>query len=141
MRRVPDLKSPWREAFEGRVDLSFEQAFDLGIELYGKGHPWHAHEVWEELWQGYEGPGRRSLQALIQLAAARHHAQNENAHGMRTLLERSLKNLSDAEDFGALDKAVLLEAISDLLSRLNNDALLDPGEFPTIGHRVDNPPI
>ena len=139
MRRVPDLKSPWREAFEGRADLSFEQAFDLGIELYEKGHPWHAHEVWEELWHDYKGPGRRSLQGLIQLAAARHHAQNENAHGMRTLLERSLKNLSDGEGFKTLDKAALRESISDLLSGLNSDALLDPGVFPTIGHRVDNP--
>jgi len=132
MRRVPDLNSPWREAFEGRAELSFDGAYDLGVKLYENGHPWHAHEVWEELWQGYEGPGRRSLQALIQLAAARHHAVNGNTHGVATLLQRSLNSLAEAEAIVDLDIAALMDAIADLQSRLENNQVVASRDFPVL---------
>jgi predicted metal-dependent hydrolase len=112
--------------------LSFEEAFDLGVKLYENGHPWHAHEVWEDLWQGYEGPGRGSLQALIQLAAARHHAVNGNTHGVATLLQRSLNSLAKAEAIAEVDAAALMDAIANLQSRLENNEVVASRDFPVV---------
>ena len=132
MGNVPDLKSPWREAFEERANLTFDQALRLGAELYEKGHPWHAHEVWEELWQAHEGLERKSLQGLIQLAAARHHAQNNNSHGMRVLLERCLANLSTENPLPELDHDDLKQQISELLEKLDKDRSADAKDFPEL---------
>ena len=132
MRRVPKLSAPWLQAFETRGALSFDEQLQLGSDLYQNGHPWHAHEVWEEVWQAYQGPGRRCLQGLIQLAAARHHTLNENIHGVTTLLRRSLASLSKGEAFTNLDVQLLKKSITELLNQLDEGQSLASQSFPEV---------
>ena len=67
--------------------------FRHGIELINRGEFYDAHEVLEDVWRDCQGPEKRFLQGLIQLAVALHHHSKGNHVGARSLLVRSAKNL------------------------------------------------
>ena len=91
------LTGDWLARYESRDSLDESQRFTLGVDLFNNDAAWHAHEVWEELWQ--EGSRKRSaaLQALIQLAASMVHWRNKNRHGAYTLLHRCRGNLAQEQ--------------------------------------------
>jgi len=65
-----------------------------GLELVRDGHPFEAHEVWEELWLELRGDERLWLQALIQLAVSGLHAESGNRAGAHSLREKAVVKLA-----------------------------------------------
>lgn len=80
-----------------------------GIELFNRREFFEAHEVLEEVWRETRAQTRRGhLQGLVQLAVALHHESRGNLAGARSVLERALRNLVNAEDsFPEIDWAGL----------------------------------
>lgn len=64
-----------------------------GLRLYDEGEFFAAHEAWESVWLRAQEPEKRFLQALIQVTAAFHHLQRNNAHGTALLLQAALGRL------------------------------------------------
>jgi predicted metal-dependent hydrolase len=73
--------------------------FNRGLGLFNRGHFFDAHEVLEDVWR--EAPlhsvSRRRLQGVVQLAVAFHHQSKGNHVGARSVLERAMRNISDAD--------------------------------------------
>ena len=84
------------------------------LELFNHAQFFEAHEALEDLWRADAdcSPAKKHLQGLVQLAVAFHHESQGNFRGARSVLERALGNLRDAEQsFPALD----LEGMRDEL--------------------------
>ena len=64
-----------------------------GLKHYQTGEFFAAHESWEILWLVAPEPEKMFLQALIQVTAAFHHLQRDNALGAARLFERALVRL------------------------------------------------
>lgn len=75
-----------------------KRLFRKGLELYRRGHYWHAHEAWEDLWRASPEPDRTFLKALIQIAAAMIHTEKGHWRGVRELLERVDRFLAPLPD-------------------------------------------
>ncbi|MHA2611935.1 MAG: DUF309 domain-containing protein [bacterium JZ-2024 1] len=88
--------------------------FEKGVELYGKGYYWRAHEIWEELWHTSGEPERSLLKALIQISAALIHSEKSHWDGVLRLLTRAEKYLSTCPN------TVLGISIPDLLTSVRN---------------------
>jgi len=65
-----------------------------GIRLFNECEYFEAHEIWEELWQDYQGPSRNFYKGLIQVAVCLHHFGNENTRGSVKLYHSSRNYLS-----------------------------------------------
>jgi predicted metal-dependent hydrolase len=68
---------------------SYEPLYLAGIEHFNACEFFEAHEVWEELWQEYQGPARKFYQGLIQVAVCLHHFGNGNIRGAKKLYHSS----------------------------------------------------
>ncbi|MBK6685387.1 MAG: alpha/beta fold hydrolase [Deltaproteobacteria bacterium] len=66
-----------------------------GLALYQAGHYFEAHEAWEQAWNGEVGQKKRTLQVLIQVAAALHKHREGNPRGPAKLLARSREILNE----------------------------------------------
>jgi len=111
-------------------------ALEDGLEAYGRGDFFEAHELLEPAWMGTDDPGERAfLQGLIKLAAAYVHDVRGNPAGI-------VKNLSGARAWlvegsiagsrrAGLDLAVLVVDIDDRLA----DLAVHPAG-PTLGPPV-----
>jgi predicted metal-dependent hydrolase len=59
-----------------------EGGLGTGIALFNSGHPWEAHEAWEEIWtQDRHGPDSGFWKGLIQVAAGCVHFGRRNRRG------------------------------------------------------------
>jgi predicted metal-dependent hydrolase len=92
-----------------------------GLEAYGAGDFFEAHELMEPAWMGSADPAERSLiQGLIKVAAADVHAVRGNPAGIRRNLEgardRIRSGASGAITGVALDIEDLLTAIDSRLA-------------------------
>jgi predicted metal-dependent hydrolase len=67
----------------------YEPLYLAGIEHFNACEFFEAHEVWEELWQEYQGPARKFYQGLIQVAVCLHHFGNGNIRGAKKLYHSS----------------------------------------------------
>ncbi|MGE0760100.1 MAG: DUF309 domain-containing protein [Pirellulaceae bacterium] len=67
----------------------YDSLYLQGIEHFNACDFYEAHEVWEELWQEYQGPSRKFYQGLIQTAVCLHHFGNGNTRGARKLYHSS----------------------------------------------------
>jgi predicted metal-dependent hydrolase len=77
------------------MDSTYDPLYLRGIECFNACEFFEAHEVWEELWQEYQGPSRKFYQGLIQVAVCLHHFGNGNIRGARKLYHSS-RNYLDA---------------------------------------------
>jgi predicted metal-dependent hydrolase len=101
-------------------------ALRAGLEAYGRGDFFEAHELMEPAWMGSDDPVERSLiQGLIKLAAADVHGVRGNPRGIARNLEGARDRLRDAAAGGTpaeigveLDLTTLLVAIDDRLADL-----------------------
>ncbi len=66
------------------------EEFLRGIELFNQGRFFECHEVWETIWLKSEGEWREFLHAMIQAAAAFHHAQRGNLKGAMSLARKAI---------------------------------------------------
>ncbi len=82
------------------IETMDEYPCQRGLALFNSGHFFDAHEALEDVWR--EAPRhshrRRHLQGLVQLAVAFHHQSSGNLVGARSVLERALRNIEDAEE-------------------------------------------
>lgn len=65
-----------------------------GWDLARRGHPYEAHEAWEECWLELHGDEKLWLQALIQLVVAELHGESGNPAGAASLREKATVKLS-----------------------------------------------
>jgi predicted metal-dependent hydrolase len=70
-----------------------------GLDLFNQADFFEAHEALEDAWEAsaLNGPLRRHLQGMVQLAVAFHHHSRRNFVGARSVLERGLRNMRGAE--------------------------------------------
>jgi uncharacterized protein len=104
-----------------------------GLHCYCHQEFFAAHEHWEAVWLRSPEPEKAFLQAVIQIAAAFHHLQRNNAIGAASLLQRSLRRL-DAypQDFAGLAVEPLRQSLRAWLQALSSNHPSPPLPFPTI---------
>jgi len=68
-----------------------------GIALFNDGDYFHAHEVWEDWWRATTRPEKQTIQGMIQVAVAMHHASTGNITGATSVMGRALRNLEGAD--------------------------------------------
>lgn len=66
-----------------------------GLALFHDGDYFVAHEIWEQAWSGEVGQVKRTLQVLIQIAAALHKDREGNRRGTAKLLGRAVELLAE----------------------------------------------
>ena len=97
-----------------------------GIQLFNERHFYDAHEIWEDVWRETNGPGKKFLQGLIQVAVAFHHHTTGNAVGACSLLKRACKNLDESPgEFDGIEVAALIRILEKW-----RDALATNGSTP-----------
>jgi predicted metal-dependent hydrolase len=103
-----------------------------GLQCYGSGEFFLAHEHWEAVWLKCEEPEKTFLQALIQITAAFHHLQRKNFIGAASLLGAALRRL-DAfpATFGGIEVEDLRDNVRTWLLALQRD---DASQRPPIPH-------
>jgi hypothetical protein len=79
-----------------------------GLECYRREAFFSAHEHWETVWLQSQEPEKTFLQALIQVTAAFHHVQRDNAQGATSLLKAALRRL---EPYPAFFGGIALEPL------------------------------
>jgi uncharacterized protein len=90
-----------------------------GIEYFNRHAFFHAHEVWEDLWQETQGPARQFYQGLIQVAVCLHHFRNGNLRGACKLYHSSTEYLrAYAPRYAGLDVAGLLHDLAACCAEL-----------------------
>lgn len=116
------------------------EGYRRGVELFNTRNFYDAHEVWEDVWRETNGPEKKFLQGLIQVAVAFHHHSTGNVVGACSLLARARKNLAQyPESYLGIRVAVLLESTghwrSSLLAGESAPAFprLDPVDVSTSG--------
>lgn len=130
-------------AWRARPDAPMPDAsgtFRAGVAAYQRGHYYEAHERWEELWRVEpDGPRRRFLQGLIQVAAAMHKLYSmKSASGSIRLFEKARGHLAGVPDgMGGLSVKGLLASIDRALAALPELAAagrtdLDPSLVPAL---------
>ena len=107
------------------------KAFRHGIELFNQARFFDAHEVLEDVWRAAPAGQKKFFQGLIQVAVAFHHRSTGNQIGMRSLLERSMRNLSGyPERCEGVALAALLKALAEWKHCLDNGS--PPPALPRI---------
>ena len=61
----------------------------LGIREFNEGRYFEAHDVLEDLWQGYREADRPLLQALIHASVGFYHLENGNLRGCHSQLSKA----------------------------------------------------
>jgi len=90
-----------------------------GLRCYREQRYFDAHEHWEDVWRGWQGPEKPFLQALIQIAVAMHHFQQGNRVGASSLLRRALHRLQGfPPDYGGVEVEPLRESLRSWRSAL-----------------------
>jgi len=98
-----------------------------GIALLNEAEFFDAHEALEDVWRAAPSENKKFLQGLVQVAVAFHHYSTGNRVGMRSVLERAIKNLSQpAGSFGQIQLAALLQSLSQWREALDHNAPLPP---------------
>jgi predicted metal-dependent hydrolase len=96
-----------------------------GIHLFNSAEFFDAHEVLEDVWRAAPPENKKFLQGLVQVAVAFHHYSTGNRVGMRSVLERAIKNLAEPPgNFGQIQLAVLLQSLGQWREALDNDSPL-----------------
>ncbi|MGB0453514.1 MAG: DUF309 domain-containing protein [Bacteriovoracaceae bacterium] len=72
-----------------------------GVKLFNSGHYWECHEEIEDLWIEELGPVRYVYWAIIQLATALYHFEDENFAGARGMLHKTHEKVLKAQKGGA----------------------------------------
>ena len=72
---------------------TYDPRYLEGIQFFNECEFYEAHEVWEDLWQDYQGDSRKFYQGLIQVAVCLHHFGNGNVRGARKLYHSSSRYL------------------------------------------------
>lgn len=123
-------------------------AVQEGLEAYGRGDAFQAHELLEPAWMGTaEQAERELLQGLIKLTAGYVHAARDNPLGVAKNLTGARKHLAAAEaataagatiaipELATIDVPRLIGAIDRVVAQVTRDGDVPLGR-PTIRHRA-----
>jgi uncharacterized protein len=96
-----------------------------GINLFNNAKFFDAHEALEDIWRAAPTENKKFLQGLVQVAVAFHHYSTGNRVGMRSVLERAIRNLAEPSgSFGQIELPVLLESLTQWREALDNNSSL-----------------
>ena len=108
-----------------------EAPFEHGVALFNRSEFFDAHEVLEDVWRAADGPEKRFLQGLIQIAVGFHHHSTGNLVGARSLLCRGADKMRNLPATHAgIDVAALRESLAAWLAHLDAGAPQPP--FPRL---------
>jgi uncharacterized protein len=97
------------------------EKYQQGIAAFNRAEFFDAHELLEDIWRAAPQQNKKFLQGLIQAAVAFHHYSMGNRIGMRSVLERAIKNLSEpAGSFGTIQLMPLLQSLDQWREALDN---------------------
>lgn len=97
----------------------------LGISLFNNAEFFNAHEALEDVWRAAPAENKKFLQGLVQVAVAFHHYSTGNRVGMRSVLERAIRNLAEPPgSFGRIELAALLQSLAQWREALDNNSSL-----------------
>jgi uncharacterized protein len=117
------------------AELTPGESAGIGGSLLLDGHPFHAHEVFEDAWKAAAGPERDLWRGLAQVAVGLTHARRGNARGAAALLTRGAGRLRDyaaraeaPDPSGAprpygIDVAFVVTRAEELAARIERDGL------------------
>ena len=109
--------------------LMADPRFASAVRLFNQGQWYACHDGFEELWHETQGPSRRVLQGILQIAVAHHHLERGNRRGAMVLLGEGLGRLRPfGEQHLAMNIASLCTAAADRLQALQRGA--DPAPLP-----------
>jgi hypothetical protein len=109
--------------------LTPSESAGFGGSLLLDGHPFHAHEVFEDAWKAAAGAERDLWRGLAQVAVGLTHARRGNARGAAALLTRGADRLRDYAEQGAapgpygIDVAFVATRAEELAARIERDGL------------------
>lgn len=87
-----------------------------GIALFNRSEFFEAHEVLEDVWRAAPADQKKHFQGLVQTAVAFHHFSTGNRIGMRSVLERAMRNLDGcAAEFHGIHIALLKKSVAQWL--------------------------
>jgi predicted metal-dependent hydrolase len=96
-----------------------------GISLFNRARFFDAHEALEDVWRAAPPENKKFLQGLVQVAVAFHHYSTGNRVGMRSVLERAIKNLAEPPGgFGQFELAAFLQSLVQWREALDNNSSL-----------------
>lgn len=120
--------------------VDFER-YRVGVELFNQAAFFEAHEALEDVWREAPPPEKKFLQGLIQVAVALYHYSRGNAVGARSVLRRSLRNLSRYPDgFGGIHLVHLQGSISNWQRALDEGTPV-PALPKIVLTQQDSPPM
>ncbi|MGA8488784.1 MAG: DUF309 domain-containing protein [Terriglobales bacterium] len=97
------------------------EKYQQGIAAFNQAEFFDAHELLEDVWRAAPPENKKFLQGLIQVTVAFHHHSTGNRVGMRSVLERAIKNLSEpGGNFGAIQLTALLQSLGQWREALDN---------------------
>jgi uncharacterized protein len=106
-----------------------------GISLFNNAEFFDAHEALEDVWRAAPPVNKKFCQGLVQVAVAFHHYSTGNRVGMRSVLERAIRNLAEPPgSFGQIQLAALLESLVQWREALDNNSPLPA--LPRINERL-----
>ncbi|MFM7456451.1 MAG: DUF309 domain-containing protein [Vulcanococcus sp.] len=73
--------------------LMSDPRFGQAVDLFNAGEWYACHDGFEELWHECQGPSRRALQGILQIAVSQLHLQRGNLRGATVLLGEGLGRL------------------------------------------------
>jgi hypothetical protein len=113
-------------AASGSGTLTPDEAAGVGGSLLLDGHPFHAHEVFEDAWKAAVGPERDLWRGLAQVAVGLTHARRGNARGAAALLSRGaalLREYSGSACPHGIDVPFVATRAAGLASRIESAGL------------------
>jgi threonine dehydratase len=104
--------------------------FARGVALFNDGHFFEAHEVLEDVWRAAPVNDKRFLQGIVQLAVAFHHHSTGNRVGMRSVMERGMRNIRGNDHVYEVNVDALVTSMAAWREALDNGGPLP--ELPRI---------
>ena len=117
------------EPLSEEQSLMVDPRFGDAVRLFNAGEWYACHDGFEELWHETQGPCRKVLQGILQIAVAHLHLERGNRRGATVLLGEGLGRLHNAGPAQlGLDLEPLREQARARLLALQQDQ--DPAGLP-----------
>jgi len=84
------------DSLSEEASLMVDPRFGEAVRLFNAGEWYACHDSFEELWHETQGPCRKVLQGILQIAVAHLHLERGNRRGATVLLGEGLGRLQNA---------------------------------------------
>ena len=105
------------------------EALTMAQDLFDRGRAFHAHEVFESMWNRADDDDRELWRGLAQLAVAVTHVQRGNPTGAVELLQRAIGALNGVDAPHDIDAAGLVRYARTLMEDLRAGNELGPNRL------------